>query len=123
MTEGYIYLASPYSHALAEVREQRFQEALRASAWLMNKGEIVFSPIAHSHPIAVNHSLPLGWEFWERMDTVFVARSSGVIVLTIEGWDTSKGVQAEIAIAKQAGLPVRLLFLDSKNGYAFDGEC
>ena len=28
---GYIYLASPYSHELPEVREQRFREAQRAA--------------------------------------------------------------------------------------------
>lgn len=52
------------------------------------------------------------------MDTVFVVRSSGVVVLAIEGWDASKGVQAEIAIAKQAGLPIDFLLVNGDGSYS-----
>ncbi len=47
-----IYLASPYSHPDAVVREYRFRAACQAAASVMRSGQHVFSPIAHSHAIA-----------------------------------------------------------------------
>ena len=104
-----IYLASPYTHPDARVRERRFQEACRASAALLRAGVVVFSPIAHSHPIA-NYGLPTNWEFWERVDREYLARCDLLAVLTLPGWRESVGVQAEIQIAIELGL--RIIFLN-----------
>jgi len=100
-----IYLASPYTHSDLRVRERRFQEACRVSAALLRAGVVVFSPIAHSHPIA-NYGLPTSWNFWERVDREYLARCDLLAVLTIPGWRESTGVQAEIGIAKELGLPI-----------------
>lgn len=53
-----IYLASPYSHADPAVQRHRYKEAQRATAEMMIEGRVVFSPIAHSHPIAERFDLP-----------------------------------------------------------------
>ena len=103
-----IYLASPYSHSDAHVREQRFRAVCRAAARLMRNGDVVFSPIAHGHPIAL-HGLPTDWRFWERHDREQLARCDEVIVLMLDGWRDSEGVQAEIRIAAELGKPVRYL--------------
>ena len=106
MREGYYYIASPYSHADAEVVQQRFEAAVKASGRLMQANLIVFSPIAHSHPIALASMLPGDFGYWERGCKVFVAQSIGIVVLKLAGWRESRGVTAEIAIAKKLGLPV-----------------
>lgn len=103
-----IYLASPYSHADAAVREQRFRAACRAAARLMRTGHVVFSPIAHGHSIAL-HGLPTDWRFWEPFDREQLARCDEVVVLTLDGWRESAGVQAEVRIAGELGKPVRYL--------------
>ena len=108
-----IYLASPYSHADAAVREQRFRAACRAAARLMRAGQVVFSPIAHGHPIAM-HGLPTDWRFWERNDREHLARCDEVVVLTIDGWRESEGVQREIRIARGLRKPLRYLEPDSQ---------
>lgn len=105
-----IYLASPYTHQFHEVIEQRFDAACRAAGKLMAAGHVVFSPIAHMHPIAVRCELPRGWDFWHRYDREFVLASEKVVVLMIDGWDTSKGVAAEVAIAHEAGIPVEYMW-------------
>ena len=46
-----IYLASPFSHPDAGVRQQRFEAACRAAAALIRQGKTVFAPIAHSYGI------------------------------------------------------------------------
>ena len=104
-----IYLASPYTHQDHDVMEQRFDAACRAAGKLMAEGHVVFSPIAHTHPILVRCELPHGWDFWKRFDTEFIVASSKLIVLKLDGWDSSKGVAAEIAMAKEAGIPIEYM--------------
>lgn len=107
--EGYVYLASPYSHHDPTVREARFQAVCRLAAGLMNMGMVVYSPIAHTHPIAVSHALPTTWAFWQRMDSVFVLKADRLLVACLDGWKESTGVQAEIKLATEAGIPVEYL--------------
>ena len=103
-----IYLASPYSHPDPSVREIRFREACRAAATLIRLGQAVFSPIAHGHPIAA-FGLPTDWRFWEPFDRRQLQRCDEVVVLMLDGWRESVGVQAEIRIAGECGKPLRYL--------------
>ncbi len=43
-----IYLASPYTHVDAAVRESRFDAACLATSTLMRAGLTVYAPIVHS---------------------------------------------------------------------------
>ena len=106
---GITYLACPYSHASKQVREARFAEANRAAGFLMRQGRFVFSPISHTHPIAVACDLPLGFDYWECYDKAILNHCCEVVVLTLAGWEDSAGVQAEIAYAKELGLPVTMM--------------
>ncbi len=103
-----IYLASPYSHPDAAVRQQRFEAACRVAAELIRRGHVVFSPIAHSHSIA-QHGLPMDWGFWEAQDRRLLAACDELWVLKLDGWQHSRGVQAEIAIVRALGKPVRFV--------------
>jgi len=102
------YLASPYSHPDAAVRQQRFEAACRVAAELIRRGHVVFSPIAHSHSIA-QHGLPMDWGFWEAQDRRLLAACDELWVLKLDGWQHSRGVQAEIAIVRALGKPVRFV--------------
>ena len=117
-----IYLASPYLYrgymeGITEygkqlIHEQRYQDAIDATAKLMNKGFAVYSPIVATHPIAVKHKLPLGSEYWMQFDEVILKRCTELYVLTIDGWEESPGVLREIDIAKQIGLEVTYVDID-----------
>jgi hypothetical protein len=104
-----VYLACPYSHPDPAVREERFHASNRAAAQLMGQGIMVFSPISHTHPIAVAGDLPKGWDFWERYDRAVLSCCCKVVILQIDGWEQSTGVQAEIRIAVEMGIPVEFL--------------
>ena len=108
-----IYLASPYSHPDAAIREERFHAACQAAAQLMQAENIVFSPVVHSHPIAL-YGLPTDWRFWERHDREQLMRCDEVVVLMFDGWQESEGVHAEIRIAAELGKPVRYLEPESQ---------
>ncbi len=103
------YLAAPYSSPDRAIRLRRFEAANRAAAMLMARGDLVFSPISHTHPIAEAGDLPLGWDFWERYDRAMLDACCRLVVLKLAGWQESTGVQAEIGIAAELGLPVEYL--------------
>lgn len=105
-----VYLAVPYMHDSSLVREYRFNAANKAAATLINEGYVVFSPISHSHPIAVDGNIQgLGWETWERQDIAMLRLCKALFVLQLDGWDQSLGVQAEIKEAKRMGIPIYYL--------------
>lgn len=110
---GLVYLASPYSHPLEYVQQTRFEQACAAAAALMRQGVYVFSPIAHTHPIACAGQLPTGWDFWQPYDRLYLQACERMIVLQLEGWDESKGVSDEIFIMQSMGKPVEYVTLES----------
>jgi len=106
------YLANPYSHKTAKVRKYRFIAARNATKYLMeSEGLNVFSPIVHSHPL---HEAGMrgDWDFWRRVDIEYLRLSEKVVVLMLDGWLESVGVQAEIKLAKEMGIPIE--YLDPK---------
>jgi hypothetical protein len=103
------YLACPYSHADRAVRIARFNAANKAAGDLMKRGHIVFSPISHTHPIAEECELPKGWDFWESFDRAYLSASKLMVVLCLDGWQTSTGVTAEIGIAREQGIPIEYM--------------
>lgn len=106
-----IYVASPYSSPKKEVQEIRNIEAAVATGWLMNKylDLSFYSPICHTHPIATHCKLPGHWEFWKQFDETVLSRCNEIWILTLDGWQESKGVTAEIEIAADIGLPVKYI--------------
>lgn len=104
-----IYLACPYSHLDSNVREYRFMKANQMAALLMRDGHIVYSPISHTHPIAMEGDLPLDWSYWQSVDEFYIRLCERVIVLMLTGWESSKGVQAEIEIARALDKPVEFM--------------
>ncbi len=103
------YLASPYFHPDPAVRQKRFEDVCKAASVLMSRGEFVFSPIAHSYPIAVMGALPLDFAYWEQYDREMLAGCEELWVLRLDGFKESKGVQAEIDIAAEYCMPVVML--------------
>lgn len=110
---GFVYLASPYTPMAVEsdlmqatIREERFQAAAKAAAQLMAEGNVVFCPIAHSHPIDLYFDGPESGDFWAKQDRPFLDGCSRLVVLTLPGWTMSRGVEHEIRIAESRGIPV-----------------
>jgi hypothetical protein len=102
-----IYLATPYSHDDPAVMQARFEAVNAAAAELMSRGQHVFSPISHSHPISVVGDLPVEWDYWEAYDKRLLAICDQLYVLTLDGWQESVGVAAEMKLARSMGKPVR----------------
>jgi hypothetical protein len=94
-----IYLATPYSGTKKQ-QEERFKAVSLFAGELINKGNIVYSPISHSHPIAKMKDLPKDWKYWEKVDSYWISCCDEIYIYCLDGWKESTGVQAEIEIAK-----------------------
>lgn len=106
------YLAAPYTHKDANVRTVRFHSVNHAAAYLIKLGLHVFSPVSHTHPIAVQGDLPRGWDYWQAFDERMIQACDLLIVLTLDGWQQSIGIRYEIAIARDYNLPIRSLSME-----------
>lgn len=109
-----IYLASPYTHADPHIRQLRFDQVCHAAAYLMQEGKYIFSPIAHTHPIAEAGNLPTGWMYWREYDIRMIGACDELYVLLLPGVESSKGVSEEIKIAHSLNKPVKYIEMPFK---------
>jgi hypothetical protein len=100
-----IYLAVPYSVD----PNHGYLLANNKAAELMLQGNVVFSPISHSHPIARQCKLPLDHDFWIQQDLPFIEWCDEVCVLQLPCWGKSKGIKAEIEYATKIGKPIKYI--------------
>lgn len=107
-TDGYWYLASPYSDPDPEVREFRANEANLIAGFLLQNGIYVHQPIWSTHRIATLLELPGDHLFWLRFNKAFIDPSVGMIMCDLNGWKTSKGCQQEIEYVRSLGKPIWL---------------
>ena len=107
MSRPYFYLASPYTHPNAKVRELRFRAAAAAAGALMDLRIFTYVPIAMTHPIEIEIG-PRPLEVWLDLDMPLLERSSGLIELALPGWQASKGMERERYAAQAFGLPIFL---------------
>lgn len=92
-----IYLASPYSPRFAEVRNQRYQEAVKAAAVLAKQGVPCYCPVAFWHNVALSQALPTTADFWWAQNKKMMDVCTQAWVLTLPDWERSAGLAEEIA--------------------------
>lgn len=106
----FYYLATVYS-IHPEGIHAAFEMAARAAVDLVKAGVLVFSPIVHTHPLAVVGCMdPYDHDIWIPIDTPMMEAASGLIVLKSNGWLKSKGIKMEIKKFREDGKPI--FFMD-----------
>jgi len=103
-----IYLASPYSGTKNQ-EQKRFEAVCKLAGEILGPTHHIFSPIAHSHPIAIRSELPVDHDFWIDFNRTWLEWADEVWVAMIPGWKESAGVQWEVEWAKKSGKNVRYL--------------
>lgn len=102
----YWYLGSPYSKFPGGM-EAAYRAVCLSAALLINNKVPVFSPIAHSHSIAVEGDVdPMDHSIWLPADEPLMKAAGGLIVLMMDTWQTSYGLSCEIRHFVEAGKPV-----------------
>jgi len=103
------YLATPYTNYSLGL-DAAFQDASRAAGALARRGELVYSPIAHTHPIAIYAGIdPKAHDIWLPFDAAMMQRCDGIAVVKMPGWNTSFGIGEELKAFEAASKPVRYL--------------
>jgi len=108
MTKLY-YLASPYTHESASVMNDRANVSSIVSRQLMLEGIAHYAPISSEHHLRKFGDMPHTWTAWRNIDLAFVSRVDGILVLCIDGFRESTGVQAEIRYARKNKTRVEFL--------------
>lgn len=100
------YLATPYSKYPGGL-DEAFKLACRAAADLVRAGVKFYSPIAHTHPVAIHGGIdPYAHDIWLPADEPFMHAACGLIVLMADGWATSYGIGQEMRAFEAAGKPI-----------------
>ena len=106
---SYIYLGSPY-HATDQAKQyMRYRAAARAIVHLLNQGVHAYSPIVHCHELAKDFQLPKDWEFWKSYNEAMLAPAAMLMILKLNGWKDSKGLDNEIGFATRKGIPIEFM--------------
>src|SRR5262245_23039352 len=100
------YLATAYSKYSGGI-EAAHKVACEQAALLVKAGVPVYSPIAHTHPIAIYGDLdPLDHSIWLEADRTFMEAAKALIVCKMPGWEDSYGIAVEVDYFRHAGKPV-----------------
>lgn len=109
----YWYLATPYTRYHAGIH-MAFVDSARVAGDLIAVGVPIFSPIAHTHPIACYADLdPKDHNIWLPADAALMNKAYGLLIVVLDGWDESKGVKHEIEAFQAAGKPIFLIDPDN----------
>ncbi|MEP5937349.1 MAG: DUF1937 family protein [Erythrobacter sp.] len=107
------YLACPYTKvggrnadqlASPAIRAARYNAVTAAAARLIEEGHRVYSPITMTHPIDLALVEQQTSDFWVELDRPHMELCSRIIVLTLDGWEESSGVQKEIQHFERMGI-------------------
>lgn len=90
-----IYLASPYSSPDPGIMSERYTKTMIVTAGMLGERQWVFSPIVHCHEMARRLSMPADFEFWREYNYHMLELADEMLILTLPGWEASKGVWAE----------------------------
>lgn len=100
------YLATPYTKYPQGI-EQAFIDASKLAARLIQSGLSVYSPIAHTHPIAIHGGIdPLDHKIWLPFDNAMMKAATFLLVAHMPGWEESYGIGEEIKFFKAMGKPI-----------------
>lgn len=112
-----VYLANAYSSKLEDSDAAALQRSQRRSLESFVGGKLrkiypnyaFILPIANSASMADICTFDTGFTEWEIDDYSFIYVAQEVWVLMSDGWEESKGVQAEIEFAKKLSRPIKYI--------------
>ena len=99
------YLACPFRHTDTFIQKKRCAAAHYVAALLSSQGHHVFSPLTHNE-ILIDLIRNMPKEHWLEFDLAILSVCQRLLILKLEGWEDSKGIQLEVAFAKKKGIPV-----------------
>lgn len=116
MSKKMVYLAAPYSvkhddpAVVAQVIQERMEALCMVDVALMGRGVHTITPLLKHYTL--HHSEGASdWEAFKEYSYNLLERCDALYVVTMEGWEDSQGVSAEIARAKE--LQMQIVYVDT----------
>jgi hypothetical protein len=110
----FYYLANPYGGS-DELRKERFEKCCKAISILLRNDIKTISPVVHNHSMT---EVAKDWTLEERQalllpfDFSLLEHASGMILLTLDGWEESFGVKEEIKFCEGRGIKIYKITYD-----------
>ena len=100
------YLATPYSKYAGGIYDA-FLLAVHTRGFLLKANIPCFSPIIHSHSVAMECDLdPYDHTIWLPSEAPLMAAAFGLIVVMADGWQESYGIGEEITAFVASHRPI-----------------
>lgn len=103
-----VFLSIPYSHPDPEVIEARVVVLYKAIAHFMKLGQVPIAPCTN-HAVVKHVTLPSDWAYWQKYSETLLGLCGKMVIIRLEGWETSTGVNGEIAYCKANGIPIEYI--------------
>src|ERR1035437_4803224 len=101
-----VYLATPYSKYPAGI-DAAFIAACKVAAYFIRNGIKTYSPIAHTHPIAIHGRIdPWDHSIWLPFDRTMMELADAIVVAELPSWEISKGIEHEVNFFIDRSKPV-----------------
>lgn len=101
-----IYVASPYSKYIWGI-DAAFDDIAKITGRLIRNELNVYSPIVHTHKIAIASGMdPLDHSLWMKIDETLMNKSDALLVVKMQGWQESYGVNYEVRYFDTRGKPI-----------------
>lgn len=101
-----LYVAIPYSSDDKNIEIERYEKVTKLTAKLTKLRYKVMSPITYGHTLIQYEDMPGSYDFWEDFCISFLKDCDLLIVLTLDGWEDSKGLNGEIEYATHNHIPI-----------------
>jgi hypothetical protein len=85
---------------------ERYLKIDKAAARLWKHGVMTYPPIALNARWNQYEEFQHTWDAWETFDKNLLERCDGLLVLMLDGWERSVGVQSEIDYARELNMPI-----------------
>ena len=108
MEKGIYYQALPY-HGTEEQQAYRTEISLKAAAEFLRQGIHVFAPVIYVNQIVERldvSSLEIRRNIVMPYLLDFLQASKGLILITVDGWQNSWGVQQELTFCQGNQIPI-----------------
>ena len=110
--KGLGYLASPFSDKSPVVEEKRYTAILQISGLFTISGAMVISPIVYGYHLYKNYGNIAGdADYWKDFNRYLLYHAPYLMIVMLEGYKDSKGIQAEFAQALTLNKPIFTLEL------------
>lgn len=101
-----IYVAAPYNHLDSSVVQLRIEQLYEYLGILMMDGNHATSPLFMHEIVTRFKDIPTSYTYWETYCLHTLNLCDEMYVLKLPGWESSKGVRAEIDFCERNLIPI-----------------